>query len=84
LHAISDGKVGRLDELVVYYGDVLSALDVEAVLSKHRTARADMTLVLSKNYTVPLGVAEVRKGRVVGFKEPRLSLEVRSALRSGP
>ena len=77
MHAISDGKVGRFDELVVYYGDVLSALDVGAVLSKHRTARADMTLVLSKNYAVPVGVAEVRKGRVVGLREkPNLGLDV--------
>ena len=77
MHAIADGKIGKFDELIVYYGDVLSALDVGAVLSKHRSARADMTLVLSKNYAVPVGVAEVRRDRVVGFREkPNLGLDV--------
>lgn len=77
MHAISEGKIGDFDELIVYYGDVLSALDVGAVLGKHRSARADMTLVLSKNYAVPVGVAEVRGDRVVGFREkPNLGLDV--------
>jgi mannose-1-phosphate guanylyltransferase len=77
MHAIASGKVGKFDDLIVYYGDVLSALDVGAVLGKHRSAKADITLVLSKNYTVPVGVAEVRKDRVVGFREkPNLGLDV--------
>ncbi len=77
MHAIADGRLGRFDELIVYYGDVLSALDVGAVLNKHLSAHADMTLVLSKNYSVPVGVAEVRRDRVVGFREkPNLGLEV--------
>ena len=77
MHAISDGKIGDFDELIVYYGDVLSALDVGAVLGKHRSAQADMTLVLSKNYAVPVGVATVRGDRVVGFREkPNLGLDV--------
>jgi mannose-1-phosphate guanylyltransferase len=77
MHAISDGKIGKFDELIVYYGDVLSALDVGAVLSKHRSSRADMTLVLSKNYAVPVGVAQVRGDRVVKFREkPDLGLTV--------
>jgi mannose-1-phosphate guanylyltransferase len=77
LHAISDGKLGKFDELIVYYGDVLSALNVGAVLRKHRSAGADVTLVLSKDYAVPVGVAEVRGDRVVEFREkPNLGLDV--------
>ena len=77
MHAMGEGKIGAFDELIVYYGDVLSALDVGALLSKHRSAQADMTLVLSKNYTVPVGVAEVEGDRVVGFREkPNLGLHV--------
>lgn len=77
MHAIADGKLGKFDAVVVYYGDVLSALDVTAVLGKHRSARADMTLVLSKNYSIPVGVAEVRRDRVVDFHEkPNVGLDV--------
>jgi len=77
MNALLEGKVGIFDEIIVYYGDVLSALDLGAVLSKHRSTLADMTLVLSKNYAVPVGVAEVRDDRVVRFREkPNLGLDV--------
>jgi len=77
VHAIDDGRVGKFDDLIVYYGDVLSALNVGAVLRKHRTSHSDLTLVLSKRYAVPVGVAEVRGDRIVGFREkPNLGLDV--------
>jgi mannose-1-phosphate guanylyltransferase len=77
MHAIADGSLEKFDQLMVYYGDVLSALDVGAVLTKHTSSGADMTLVLSKNYSVPVGVAQVKGDRVVGLREkPNLGLDV--------
>jgi mannose-1-phosphate guanylyltransferase len=77
MHAIASGRVGSFDDLVVYYGDVLSLLDLRSMLShKHRT-QAAASLVLSRNYSVPVGVAEVKGKRVVGFKEkPRVDMNV--------
>jgi mannose-1-phosphate guanylyltransferase len=77
MHAIDTGRVGEFDDLVVYYGDVLSALDVTAMLKHMHETRAAAALVLSKEYAVPVGVAEVRGGRVAGFAEkPNLNLNV--------
>ncbi len=77
VNAIKTNTIGKFDHLLLYYGDVLSALDVRLLLKQHNTSGADLTLVLSTNYSVPVGVAEVKRGRISGFKEkPRLGFNV--------
>jgi len=74
-HAVQSGKVGDFDDLVVYYGDILSALDVRGLIEHHRSEGAAVTLVLTRDYRVPVGVAQVSDGRVVAFTEkPTLPL----------
>lgn len=76
-HAIASGKVGQFDDLVVYYGDVLSTLKVRNLLVNHREKRAALSLVISHDYRVPVGVAQVDDGSVVSFQEkPVLPLSV--------
>lgn len=76
-HAASSGALGAFDELVLYYGDVLSALDVREVLTRHREQKSALTLVVSRDYRLPVGVAEVKGGDVVSFREkPTLPLNV--------
>ncbi len=69
MNAIERHKVDSFDYLLVYYADVLSTLDVKALIQEHKRAKADATLVLSKSYVVPVGVATVKGGRVVEFRE---------------
>jgi len=74
-HAIHQRKIADFDELVVYYGDILSALDVRELIAHHLSEGAALTLVLTKDYRVPVGVAQVAEGRVVAFTEkPTLPL----------
>jgi len=76
-NAIKTNTFGKFDELLLYYGDVLSTLDVRALLKQHTESHADLTLVLSNNYAVPVGIAEVTRGRVSAFREkPNLGLRV--------
>ncbi len=77
-HALREGVIPRCEELLVYYGDVLSDLDITALLETHRKERADATLVLARGYTLPVGTAEVKDGTaVVAVSEkPRLELNV--------
>lgn len=73
--AIERGRLGEFDELVVYYGDVLSALNVRELVAKHRAEHSALTLVLTTHYRVPVGVAHVEGGRVTAFTEkPTLPL----------
>jgi len=77
-NALRDGAISNCDELLVYYGDVLTDLDVASLLATHRKRKADATLVLAKGYALPVGTAQVRKdGMVVSFREkPLLDLNV--------
>ena len=76
-HAISSGKLQGFDDLVVYYGDVLSDLKVEQLVANHRKEDAAVSLVLSRDYRLPVGVAHVERGRVVSFSEkPTMPLSV--------
>jgi len=67
--AVENGRLGEFDDLVVYYGDVLSALDVRALVAKHHAERAAVTLVLTRDYRLPVGVAHLDGGAVTSFSE---------------
>ena len=77
LNAIKTNTIGKFDDLLLYYGDVLSALDVRLLVKQHAASRADLTLVLSTNYAMPVGIAEVTRGKVSKFREkPKLGFNV--------
>ena len=76
--ALKRGAVGDCDELLVYYGDVLTDLDIGSLIKAHRKKKADATLVLAKGYSLPVGMAEVDgDGMVKSVKEkPTMDLNV--------
>ncbi|MDV3292726.1 MAG: nucleotidyltransferase family protein [Nitrososphaerales archaeon] len=77
-NAIGSGSIPPCDVLLIYYGDVLSDLNVRELISVHEGQRADATLVLARGYRLPVGVAEVEgRARVVAMKEkPTLDVSV--------
>ena len=80
-NALSNGAIPRCNELLVYYGDILMDLDITHLLSVHRKEKADATLVLGKGFSLPVGVAEVKRGKVVSFHEkPKLDLSVTTGM----
>lgn len=42
---------------IIWYGDILAPLDVKDLLNYHQSKRGDLTLVVTKKYKVPVGVA---------------------------
>jgi len=80
-NALENGAISKCDELLVYYGDVLTDLQITDLLSFHRKSHADVTLVLDKGYVLPVGVADVRKGVVTSFHEkPKMDLSVTTGM----
>ena len=76
-NALLTKKLRKFDQLVIYYGDVLSNLDISELISTQTSTRADATLVLSKGYTLPVGVAQVNDKTVVSLKEkPMMDINV--------
>ena len=68
-NALEGGAIGKCEELLIYYGDILTDLNIAELLQVHRSAGADVTLVLDRGYTLPVGVAEVEDGLVRSFRE---------------
>ncbi len=77
VNAISNGKIASYEDIVVYYGDILSNLNLTEMLSVHRSSRASATLVLSNGYILPVGVAEVEGQTVTSLIEkPKYKINV--------
>lgn len=76
-NALNLKKLVKFDQLVIYYGDVLSNLDISELVSTQISTRAGATLVLSKGFTLPVGVAQVSGRTIVSLKEkPMLDINV--------
>jgi mannose-1-phosphate guanylyltransferase len=77
LNLYHKGLIDPEGTILVYYGDTLSNIDLESLLAQHEMTGAAATLALAKGYSVPVGVAEVKGGEVVGWAEkPTLDLHV--------
>jgi len=76
-NALAEGAIADSDVLLIYYGDVLSDLNITELLASHAKHGNDATLVLSKGYSLPVGVADVKGGHVTAVREkPSLDLNV--------
>jgi len=77
VNAYKKGLILSDETLLIYYGDILSTVDLTALLRQHREERAVATLVTSYGYQVPVGVAETEGKRIVRWSEkPFLPLNV--------
>lgn len=76
-NALASGAIAESGTLLIYYGDVLSDLNVSELLKFHQGREADATLVLSSGYPLPVGVANVSGDRILRVNEkPTLDLNV--------
>ena len=76
-NALSKKKISSIQDIIVYYGDILSSINLTDMLHVHRLAKADATVVLSRGYTLPVGVAEVERGLVSSLMEkPKYDISV--------
>jgi len=68
-NAYRRGVFGGYEDVLVYYGDILTNLDISDMLRVHRERGAAATLALSPNYTVSVGVAHLEGTKVVKLEE---------------
>lgn len=69
LNAYKQGAIVDGDTLIVYYGDIISNLDISAMVKHHQSKGAEATLALAKRYNISVGKAELEGTRVTNFIE---------------
>jgi mannose-1-phosphate guanylyltransferase len=77
LNAYQEGAFTKDDTLVIYYGDIVSNINLTELLKQHDETGAKATIALSTGFNVAVGTAEVDNGWIKEFKEkPRLETPV--------
>lgn len=69
LNAYLNGHFEGARHILVYYGDILSDINLTELMQMHRGGGFAATLALSPNYRVAVGVAEVEGNEVVKMVE---------------
>jgi len=64
LNAAAKGAFEDENTLLVYYGDILSDIDLSEMVGQHVESGSAATLAMANGFSIPVGVAEV-EGRVV-------------------
>lgn len=77
-NAYTLGAFGEKDTVLVYYGDILTSMNLKELLTLHKNKKAAATVALASGFEVRVGVADLgEEGRVKGFIEkPRLEKPV--------
>jgi len=70
LNAYMQGVVNLKNTLLVYYGDILTNMNVKDLLQHHKDCKASATVALASGFTVKVGLADLDSdGRIKGFVE---------------
>lgn len=69
VNAYRIGAFDGYEDLIVYYGDILTNLNLSEMLSIHRERGAAATVALSTNYYVSVGVAQLEGSKIAKLEE---------------
>jgi mannose-1-phosphate guanylyltransferase len=78
LNAHRHGETTTDDTLLVYYGDIITTIDLKKMLKYHSEKHAYATVALASKFTVRVGLADIDpNGKIWGFVEkPKLEKPV--------
>jgi mannose-1-phosphate guanylyltransferase len=68
-NAHKEGAFQDVDTIIIYYGDILSTINLTEMVTQHRENMPYATLAVTKGYQVPVGVAKVSDKIVVEWNE---------------
>jgi len=63
------GAFEDFDTILIYYGDILSTINLTDMLTQHKESEPYATLAVTKGYRVPVGVAKVHDKQVKEWVE---------------
>lgn len=70
LTAYNNGAVNTNETLLVYYGDIVTNMNLTELLEQHRDKKAWSTIALASGFKIRVGLANLDKeGKILGFEE---------------
>ncbi len=72
LNAYNEGAFSKDDTLIIYYGDIVSNINLVELLEQHRKTGAKATIALTTELRINEGTAEVDGDWITAFKEKPL------------
>ena len=70
LTAYNNGAVNTNETLLVYYGDIITNMNLTKLLQYHKKKQAWSTIALASGFKVRVGLANLdQEGRILGFEE---------------
>ncbi len=66
-NAFEKGVITEDDTLIIYYGDILSNINLRELLEFHKGSM--ITIAVSKKYKIPVGVVEIDDSKVIQIQE---------------
>lgn len=70
LNAYEKGVISAEDTILVYYGDILTNMNLQRMVREHHKRKASATIALASGFSVRVGVAELDSdGKIKGFVE---------------
>lgn len=69
LNLYRQGDLDPNDTLIIYYGDILSNINLSDLVVQHQEENATATLALSQGYQIRVGVADVKGKEITGWTE---------------
>ncbi|HVP22681.1 MAG TPA: nucleotidyltransferase family protein [Conexivisphaerales archaeon] len=77
LNAYRKGVLNEDDQILVYYGDILTTMDLKGMMKRHTSSGSEATLAVARGYRLPVGVANVRGDRLIRMEEkPTVDIRV--------
>ena len=70
LNAYHKGMMTTKDTILVYYGDILTNINLKDMVNYHKKRKALATVALASGFSVRVGLAEIdEEGKILGFVE---------------
>jgi mannose-1-phosphate guanylyltransferase len=69
LNAYKKNELKTNDTLVIYYGDIISNINLKEMVDYHNKMQAKATIALAPNFTVNVGVADIKDNWIKKFTE---------------
>ncbi|MEM3604244.1 MAG: nucleotidyltransferase family protein [Candidatus Bathyarchaeia archaeon] len=72
VNAYEQGYFDGFGNILVYYGDILTNLNIRDLINYHENSNSTATVAVSRGYRLPVGVAYIEGARIVRFEEKPL------------